>query len=200
MTNARKEWAAYLTSIEVKRDAIRAKEDELAKLQGVIAAPQTTESLIGSMVRATAEFLLGRGNDASDQGAELEHRLGLERHRAEAAKLAAASVEQQIAELHQEVMDLESKEREYVTPIMKAAYAELNIQDAIEFHRKALRDLLELDRQYGADRNERQMKDVLHVRLDPRYVIGRWRGPWKNMIDALRRDPNADVRQFVRLP
>jgi chromosome segregation ATPase len=118
MTNARKELAAYLTSIEVKRDQIRVKETELARLQDIIAAPSQTESMASALVRKTAAFLLGRGNDVSDEGAELEQKLSRERHRAEAAKLAAAHVEQQIAELHQEVMDLESKDHEYIAPIM----------------------------------------------------------------------------------
>jgi hypothetical protein len=135
-----------LTELETRR----------AELLGLKSKPAETESRIQVLIKRTADYLLGRGDD--DGGAELERRglddrLAIERHRAEAVDTILPALDRDIEVAQLRVKRLQEREAGFLKPAL-VEHAEKFVPDyirAIEALKKAIAPLAGLNEFFGGD-------------------------------------------------
>lgn len=114
--------AAELATLQAKRD----------EFQEIMAAPEETEVAIRSAVKRTADWLLGRSTDNSDEGTRkaLDDQLAAQRHRAEAARAALVELEPQIERAQLRVQTLNDRQNEFLKPVLREIADELGLGTA----------------------------------------------------------------------
>ena len=115
MSPARGKYANYFVWRQGERKGLRDLEAKKAELESIIAAPTAAETEVRNGIKRTAAKLLGRASDGgeADAGA-LANRLAVAQHRAEAAKLALPTVEQEIDKAKLRVAKLDERESEFL--------------------------------------------------------------------------------------
>ena len=196
LRGARLEFARFKAWLSRTAGELAELESTRSKLNDIIEAPTKTAGGIAALVKRTASLLIGNSSadiDA-DERLNLDRRLAAERHRAEAARQALPEVEAQIAAKQMQAELLQSRESEFLNPLMQdlleaSGVAKLLARRRAEVARLELiiKDCdRDFPRSYYDDRPSH-----------PEVCDISWHHSWRDIAGALRSDPRAEVGKLL---
>ncbi len=122
-------------------------ESKKAHFKSLIDAPATTEAVIKTEIKRTANYLMGRetanGGDTAKRRA-LDERLASERHAADAAREALPELEGEIDVVRLKLTALNERESEFLYPAIVEVAQEIGLADLYIKKIAELREVLEL--------------------------------------------------------
>jgi hypothetical protein len=213
LTQERVRLALYYGQLAKLRSELESFEAKQKELNEIISSPVEVSFAARNALRRTAKFLLGRSERSAEDEAEgLATKTAIAEHRAAAAKLALAQLEQEIERARLRVTYWDRREPDFLNPALMEMADPLG---ALYLHQieklKATAELLfglaSLIRTYG-DGFEAiepikfpRVPSIAGTNDNALTIAARGdSAPWRQIIDALRLDPRANVDALILTP
>jgi hypothetical protein len=207
-------YRGWLAAESLKLSSLEAKKIELEE---IIAAPAKTEGTMAAGIRRTADFLLGRGGNGSDEAeaGAVAAKLAVARHRAEAAKVALQELDWEIDRAKIRLNFLDKREADFLNPCLVELADHLGAIYIAQIEKMRLTagllfGLSDLVRTFGNGFDGATeikfpkmtgLPSIAGAKADA-FIIGA-RGDtatWRQIVERLRRDPACKVDAPRPLP
>jgi hypothetical protein len=188
------------------------------KLEDMVAAPAATETRISSIVRRTADWLLGRVSDGAqaDDRAGLDAQLATDRHLAAAAREALKELGPSIERAEERHRRLAERENEFLVRALVELCGEVGLVSAYQKKIGELREIVSLLNGLAQMRGsfgcgigapveiEFPTLGLAAIKRVPRKEMRVDRegnvSVWRRIADTMRRDPTHKASALLSLP